>query len=217
MRYYLIVHDLESYRVHHDLVSTREPDKTFRNMRKGDRILYYAKWDKKRKEGKKLVGVFRVSQEGRPNPEGDPWKGHGYPIEPILLPPSPLDFEPSKFRLVWRRAANAISEDQYRRIVSWILGFEDFSEQMNHDMVIALFAKIHSDLGYPKIQIIRSEFPDCIAFDNKGRKVRIEFEPKATDFDHEIDDCDKIVCWENDWGSSAPSGKIISIREWFFG
>ena len=67
-----------------------------------------------------------------------------YEIEPILLPPCPLDFEPYEFGLkMLRKAAFELSEDKYGKIVLWLLSFKEFPEQMNHDMVIALFIKMH--------------------------------------------------------------------------
>jgi len=219
MHHYLIVHSLHAYRVHPDLISKGEyrRDKVWRGIRKNDRVLYYAKWDGHRNEGKKLVGVFKVSAEGRINPKGDPWKGGlGYPIEPVLIPQCPIDFSPRKFGLTHIKAANQITEQHYREVVLWMLGFEDLAP-IYHETVVALFVKMHSSLGYPRIRLMQSGFPNCLAVDTKGKQARIEFEVKATDFDHKIEDCDKVICWEDDWGSTAPSSKIISLKEWIFG
>jgi len=216
MRYYLVVHDLKSYGQHPDLIGSRTADRTFRSIKKGDRIIFYA-------IGKKLVGIFKVSQPGRLLGKDRYWhpKHLVYDIEPVLRPPVPLDFEPYEFGLkMLRRAASEMSEQQYKKIVLWLLGFEEFPEQMNHDMLVALFTKMHSELGYPKIKFIQQQFPDCTAIDRKGREVRIEFEVFATEFQrdstHQIEKCDKVICWEDDWGPTAPSGKVLSIRQWLF-
>jgi len=58
MRYWFIIHDLGSYKEHLDLIGMLHPDRNFRSIRKDDKIVYYAK-------GKKLVGVFPVTQPGR--------------------------------------------------------------------------------------------------------------------------------------------------------
>jgi hypothetical protein len=217
MRQWLIVHDLKSYRQHPDLIGHKKPDTRFRSIKQGDRIVYYAK-------GKKLVGIFKVSQPGRILGKDRFWDSEDlvYGIEPILRPPYSLDFEPSEFGLkMLQGTAFELLEDQYKRILSWLLGLEGFPEQMNHDMVAALFVKMHSYLGYPKIKLIQQPFPDCIALDKKGREVRIEFEVWATEFQrdpsHQIEKCDRIVCWEDDWGATAPPGKVLSIQQYLFG
>jgi len=213
MRYWFIVHDLESYGQHPDLIGMLHPDRNFRSIRKNDRIVFYAK-------GKKLVGVFSITQNGRILGKDRYWnpKDLVYDITPVLLPPSPLEFEASKFGVTMlRRTTTPLSEDQYRKILLWLLSLEGFPEEMNHDMVVALFTKIHLDLGYPTIRIIRPQFPDCKALDKNGREAKIEFEVRATDFNHNINECDKIICWEDDWGATAPQGKVLSIREWLFG
>ena len=216
MRHWLIVHGLDAYQQHPNLIGHAKPDVKFRSIKSGDKIVYYA-------PGKKLVGIFEISQPGRQLGKDRYWREGElvYDIQPVLRPPSPLDFEPSEFGLKGlRRTASKISEDQYKTIVLWLLGFESFPEPMNHETVVALFVKMHCDLGYPKIKFLQKEFPDCIALDKEGQEVRIEFETKATEFQrdpsHKVEKCDKIICWEDDWGAMAPRGKIISISQWLF-
>jgi hypothetical protein len=216
MHYWLVVHDIESYMQHPNLIGHHKPDASFRSIRKGDRIVYYAR-------GKKLVGVFRVSQDGRILGRDRYWDPRDlvYEIERVLRPPSPVDCEPSQLGLkALRRTASELSEEQYKRILLWLFGFEEFPEQMNHDTLVALFVKMHSDLGYPRIRLVQQQFPDCIAIDKEGKEARIEFEVKATDFQkdssHRIEKCDRIVCWQDDWGSMAPPNKVLSIQRWLF-
>jgi len=216
MRYWFIVHNLKSYKQHPDRIGHSNPDRNFRSIRKDHRIVYYAK-------PKKLVGIFRVTQDGR-KLRRNGYSVHVYGIKPILRPISPIDFEAKDFGVTaLRRTTTPLTEEQYGEILSWLLGLsnEAISDVMSHDMVVALFAKMHRDLGYPTIYKVQPLFPDCLAFDEKDQSVSIEFEVKATDFQreksHRIGGCDRIVCWEDDWGSTAPQGKVLSIKEWLFG
>ena len=55
------------------------------------------------------------------------------------------------------------------------------------------------------IEEASDSFPDCIAVDDRGRPVRIEFEVLASSFlahGHDPKGCDLIVCWQNDWPDS---------------
>lgn len=74
----------------------------------------------------------------------------------------------------------------------------------NEQGVIFLFGKVSEDLGII-IEEVKSSCPDCIArrFVGKGwKRIRIEFEFKSKNFvlhNHDIDKCDLIICWENNW------------------
>lgn len=75
---------------------------------------------------------------------------------------------------------------------------------VNEQGVVFLFSKVHDDLGI-KIEGIQQAYPDARGrrFNGKGWvEERIEFEYKASDFQthgHDIEKCDIIVCWTNDW------------------
>lgn len=75
---------------------------------------------------------------------------------------------------------------------------------VNEQGVVFLFSKVHDDLGI-KIEGIQQAYPDARGrrFNGKGWvEERIEFEHKASDFKthgHDIERCDIIVCWINDW------------------
>jgi len=217
MGYWFIIHDLESYEEHPNLIGMLHPDRNFRSIRRDDKIVYYA-------VGKKLVGIFSVAQKGRILGKDRYWKPDDfvYDIVPVLRPPVPIDFEAKEFGVTMlRRTTTPLSKDQYEKILLWLLRFEKFPEEMNHDMLVALFVKMHSDLGYPTIKLIRPQFPDCITLDENNNEAKIEFEVRAMDFQrdpsHDLDKCDKIICWEDDWGGTAPEGKILSLKEWLFG
>lgn len=75
---------------------------------------------------------------------------------------------------------------------------------INEQMVVFLFGMVNQELGFV-VDLVQQGFPDCKGmFREKGRlaEVRIEFEYKASSFKeagHDPDQCDFIVCWENDW------------------
>lgn len=75
---------------------------------------------------------------------------------------------------------------------------------VNEQGVVFLFSKVHEDLGI-KMEGIQQSYPDARGrrFNGKGWvEERIEFEYKASDFQthgHDIEKCDIIVCWVNDW------------------
>lgn len=75
---------------------------------------------------------------------------------------------------------------------------------VNEQGVVFLFSKVHNDLGI-KIEGIQQAYPDARGrrFNGKGWvEEKIEFEYKASDFQthgHDIEKCDIIVCWINDW------------------
>jgi hypothetical protein len=68
----------------------------------------------------------------------------------------------------------------------------------NEQGVVFLFGRLAPKLGF-QIEHVRTGFPDCIAV-RRGRKVRIEFEFRASNYKcHPANGADIIVCWENDW------------------
>lgn len=75
---------------------------------------------------------------------------------------------------------------------------------VNEQGVVFLFSKVHDDLGI-KIEGIQQAYPDARGrrFNGKGWvEERIEFEFRASEFQvhgHDVEKCDIIVCWVNDW------------------
>lgn len=63
---------------------------------------------------------------------------------------------------------------------------------------------IAHDLGFV-VERVQTGYPDCEAKRRvSGRRggferVRIEFEFRSRNFNHQPDGCDLVVCWEHDW------------------
>jgi len=86
-------------------------------------------------------------------------------------------------------------------------------EPTYHDEVIFLFGRLLDHIDpQAEIEYIQASFPDCRAARFLGKEhVRIEFEVYSSRFDHPVEGCDYIVCWEHDWaGCPLP---VISVRE----
>jgi len=84
--------------------------------------------------------------------------------------------------------------------------------------VVYLFSSMAKRLGLSSVEIIRPGFPDCIAFQrtSKGEKrVRIEFEYKSRNFNHDPHKCDWIVCWEDNWPDAPEQLRIVELRKYF--
>jgi hypothetical protein len=90
---------------------------------------------------------------------------------------------------------------------------------LNEQGVIYLFGMLSKRLGFI-IEAVRTDFPDCEGKrqipGKQGRweQVSIEFEYKSSNFKehgHNLDECDVIVCWENDW-KDCPI-EVISLKE----
>jgi len=85
--------------------------------------------------------------------------------------------------------------------------------------VVALFSMYHRELGFPYFLKIQSGFPDATVVDAKGDMKKIEFELFASNFKdhkHDPDECDVVVCWEDnlDENDSLRSKiKILSLKE----
>jgi hypothetical protein len=90
---------------------------------------------------------------------------------------------------------------------------------INEQGVVYLFGMISNEIGF-YIESIRTGFPDCEGkrcFDKKNNlweHVKIEFEFKSSNFiqhGHNPDECDVIVCWQNDW-NDCPL-EVIELKE----
>ena len=93
---------------------------------------------------------------------------------------------------------------------------------LNEQGVVYLFGMVSQELGY-RIESIRTKYPDCEGkrcFDPKKSRwepVRIEFEYKSSHFrhhKHNPDQCDVIVCWEDDWKDRPLKGspEVLELR-----
>ncbi len=86
--------------------------------------------------------------------------------------------------------------------------------------VVFLFAHVAKKLQF-KIEQIRPQYPDCIAYKKAGnveKKVRIEFEYKASSFKahrHNPEKCDCIICWHDDWPDSPEQIEVIELKRFF--
>ncbi len=89
-------------------------------------------------------------------------------------------------------------------------------EPVNEQGVVFLFGMVSRQLAF-SVEYIGAEFPDCEAkqnFEGRGQPqqpVKIEFEFRSRDFDHVVEDCDIIVCWEDNWGRECPL-RVIELR-----
>jgi len=104
-----------------------------------------------------------------------------------------------------------------RNIVGKLINFRGLVyAPVNEQGVVFLFGKIAHDLGM-YIELIRSGYPDCIAKRYIGRDrwedVRIEFEFKSSQFNHDPKGVDMIVCWEHDWKKCPNTIEVIELKE----
>lgn len=84
--------------------------------------------------------------------------------------------------------------------------------------VVFLFAHIAKKLRL-RVEKVRPSYPDCVAYENVGgkeKKIRIEFELKASNFKshkHDPKKCDWIVCWINDWPDAPKNLEVKELRK----
>jgi hypothetical protein len=78
-------------------------------------------------------------------------------------------------------------------------------QPVNEQGVVFLFGMVARELGY-LVEAVQSGFPDCEAKrqigPGKWQRVRIEFEFESRNFlehGHQIQGCDVIVCWRDNW------------------
>ncbi len=83
--------------------------------------------------------------------------------------------------------------------------------------VVALFIEYRRQLGFPIVEIIRTNFPDAVVFQEcaKGYVRRyIEFEYRSSGFKSHLKSkrrCHYVVCWEHDW-KDCPL-PVIELRQ----
>jgi hypothetical protein len=84
--------------------------------------------------------------------------------------------------------------------------------------VVFLFAGLYKKYGLTRIDTMRPQFPDCIAYQKTGRgekRVRIEFELRSKNFKlhkHSARSCDWLVCWEDNWPEKPRGLRVIELR-----
>lgn len=89
------------------------------------------------------------------------------------------------------------------------MNFRGFMYQpINEQGVVYLFSLIAKDLNII-VESIQQGYPDCTALRYVGgdrwERIRIEFEFKSSRFNHDLNGCDMIVCWENDFNEEMKS------------
>lgn len=105
-----------------------------------------------------------------------------------------------------------------RKIVGSPLNFRGLVySPINEQGVVYLFGLIANDLNI-RVESIQQGYPDCTAirYVGKGKweRINIEFEFKSSNFDHDPDKCDILVCWEDDLkGVKRDSLKGLEIIE----
>jgi len=205
MEYWFVQHDIDAYWDRPDAIGSPKTralrDRNFRQMHKGDKVVYYAK-------GKRTLGLFQISSErwlelkSWSRSRKDPHMA--YQIKPVCAGVFKLD--PSGFGIGTTRGRTVIhlTKEQYRMMIVHMLGMED---PENHEGAVALFAKLHRACGFPKLLKVREAYPDIVALDENGRETRIEVEFESATFEREhmgeADKCDTVVCWRDTWGRAA--------------
>ncbi len=218
LKYWLVRHRTRSYKSYNDRIGREKKAAQripyFRNIKRGHKVIYYTV------DTQEVIGLFEI--------ESDKWfefkwdnNCYCYRIKPIYVPSSPLSFNTQVRKnlgisLVPRVTVSPVSRADYRKVKSLILGIDD---PTNHEGVVALFSKVHRELGYPKITKLGAAFPDAIVEDEDGNEKRIEFELKSMTFDregHKPENCDLVVCWEDNWGSAAKV-PVIELKKFLYG
>ncbi|MEM2695770.1 MAG: hypothetical protein QXU09_02410 [Thermoproteota archaeon] len=91
-------------------------------------------------------------------------------------------------------------------------------EPQTEQEVVYLFSRLHRELGFPYIIKFQESFPDIVVLDENRELKRIEIEKFASDFinhKHPPEECDFIICWENDL-TEIPEEfpQIISLKDY---
>ena len=89
----------------------------------------------------------------------------------------------------------------------------DFAPEKEQGVVF-LFAHLARRRFGLRVERVQQGFPDCIAY-RAGRRVRIEFEYRSSNFathGHDATKCDWIVCWIHDWPAHPKRLRIVELR-----
>jgi hypothetical protein len=91
-------------------------------------------------------------------------------------------------------------------------------EPQTEQEVVYLFSQLHRKLDFPYIVQFQTDFPDVTVLGVNRQLKKIEIEKVVSDFiahGHSPEDCDFIVCWENDLKEIPEKfPKIISLKEY---
>jgi len=104
-----------------------------------------------------------------------------------------------------------------RQKVGRVINFRGLTyAPVNEQGVVFLFSKMNDDLGI-QIESIQDAFPDAIGIDYRreretGIRKRIEFEFRSSNYDHPLEGCDIIVCWEHDWRDCPETIEVIELK-----
>jgi len=92
--------------------------------------------------------------------------------------------------------------------------------------VVLLFGKIHRELGFPEIDVIGADFPDCWAYQKTTRgtrRIMIEFEFKTRSFKKHVKKHERelrllkprrgiVICWEHHWPYVEKYADVIELK-----
>jgi hypothetical protein len=82
--------------------------------------------------------------------------------------------------------------------------------------VVCLFGALLHDLDdFEKpliVERVQAAFPDCIVRAG-GKLVRIEFELYGSNFDHDFDGCDMLVCWRDDRNDWPAGFRVLQLAD----
>jgi len=81
----------------------------------------------------------------------------------------------------------------------------------NEQGVVFLFGRLAPQLGF-HVEVVRTGFPDCIAR-RRGKRCRIEFKFRASQYNYPPRGADAVVCWENDWEHRPRKYRHLEIIE----
>jgi len=90
-------------------------------------------------------------------------------------------------------------------------------EPRTEQEVVCLFGALLQYLDDPLIiEQVQTPFPDCLARNAEGEFIKIEFELYGSHFIehcHELNACQWIVCWIDDWGQWPKNLRVVELRE----
>ncbi len=217
MAQWVIQHDLTSFSERPDVIGSpqarAERDRSFRQIKKGDKVVYYVK-------NNMDLGIFLVVSDGwiplkrwsriRAEPH------LGYRINPVYSEICELKLSEFGISSTRGRTAILLEQEQYKRIKEHILGMAD---PVDHESTLALFAKLHKGMGFTRLLKVRSEYPDVIALDREGQEKRVELEFQSHTFEREhgaeLDESDLIVCWEDTLGQAAKK-PVLAMKNFLY-
>lgn len=87
----------------------------------------------------------------------------------------------------------------------------------NEQGVVFLFADLVRRRWGMRVESIQAGYPDCVAC-RRGKRVRIEFEYKSSNFrlhGHDPKKCDLLICWIDDWAGAPPGLEVWELRREF--